>query len=44
MVLGLTGGIAVKKTYEKPTFVKSSVRLQAVTADGPSRITAAKDN
>jgi hypothetical protein len=28
----LTRGIAVKKTYEKPTVVKSSVRLQAVTA------------
>lgn len=32
MGLGLTGGIAVKRTYEKPTFTKSSVRLQAVTA------------
>jgi hypothetical protein len=39
-----TLGELMKRTYEKPTLSKAEIRLQGVTAGGPSKVTAPSGN
>jgi hypothetical protein len=36
--------LSMKRIYEKPTLTKAEIRLQGVTAGGPSKVTAPTGN